>query len=124
MTDDQIKAIVNRFLMWKLPHDFSPDDGISFDLISNQGSQYERRREPTGTNLFNASQAEAMVRYMLEGTPPLGAPSDPDALCARTVEALAVMADYAADNFVSGHSTFHMLADGFRALLPASEGRG
>lgn len=27
------------------------------------------RRTPTGTNLFDATQAEAMVRYMVDGMP-------------------------------------------------------
>ena len=58
MTEDQIKHMVDRFLGWKLPRDFKPDGGISFDLISARG--------PSGTNLFDATQAEAMVRYMAE----------------------------------------------------------
>lgn len=43
--------------------------GISFDPISNKGRKFESRREPMGTNLFCADQAEAMVRYMIEGMP-------------------------------------------------------
>ncbi len=69
MTEDQIKHMANRFLSWKLPADFHPDNGITFDPISNQFTPYERRREPVGTNLFTATQAEQMVRYMLEGLP-------------------------------------------------------
>lgn len=69
MTEAQIKHMVDRFLMWKLPEQFSPDDGISFDPISNRGTPYERRREPVGTNLFSADQATAMVRHMLDGLP-------------------------------------------------------
>src|SRR6185312_11615782 len=67
MTEDQIKSMVDRFLMWKLPEHFNPDNGISFDPIANKGSPYEFKREPTGTNLFDATQATAMVRYMLDG---------------------------------------------------------
>jgi hypothetical protein len=66
MSEDQIKHMVNRFLSWKLPANFNPDDGIKFEPISNPGSQYEYRHQPTGTNLFDATQAEAMIRYMLE----------------------------------------------------------
>ena len=29
MKDSQIKYMVDRFLMWKLPDNFSPDNGIS-----------------------------------------------------------------------------------------------
>lgn len=59
MTDEQIKHMVNRFLAWKLPDDFGPDGGVS----KAPGSQ------PVGTNLLTATQAEAMVRHMLEGMP-------------------------------------------------------
>lgn len=69
MTEAQIKYMVARFLGWKLPQDFRPDDGISFDPIMNKGHAFESRREPSGTNLFDATQAEAMVRYMIEGMP-------------------------------------------------------
>lgn len=67
MTEAQIKHMVARFLGWKLPKNFNPDDGISFDPIMNKGNAFESRREPSGTNLFDATQAETMVRYMIEG---------------------------------------------------------
>jgi hypothetical protein len=69
MTEDQIKHMVNLFLGWKLPETFNPDNGISFDPIASKGTPYEFRRAPQGTNLLNATQADAMVRYMLEGLP-------------------------------------------------------
>lgn len=69
MTEDQIKHMVNRFLCWRLPDSFAPDGGITFQVSSrtilNGGSQFE----PTGTNLFTAEQAEAMVKHMLDGLP-------------------------------------------------------
>ena len=69
-SEDQIKHMTNRFLGWKLPEDFRPDDGISFEPEFNKewnASQGKppQRRTPTGTNLFSYTQAEAMVRYML-----------------------------------------------------------
>lgn len=70
ITDEQIKQITNRFLGWKLPEDFHPDDGISFEPEFNkewnaaQGKP-PQRRTPTGTNLFSYTQAEAMVRFIL-----------------------------------------------------------
>ncbi len=67
MTDEQIKQMTERFLSWKLPENFNPDDGISFDPVSSRGTQYEARRTPTGTNLFDYTQAQAMVRHMVEG---------------------------------------------------------
>ena len=72
MTDDQIKQMVDRFLCWKLPSNFTPDGGISFNPEFNvewnakQGLP-PQRHEPIGTNLFDASQAEEMVRHMAEG---------------------------------------------------------
>ena len=56
MTHEQlVNEMVNRFLGWKLPSDFSPDGGISFDKNYN----------PTGTNLLNATQAKAMFEYVI-----------------------------------------------------------
>jgi hypothetical protein len=74
MTEAQLKHMVDRFLGWKLPENFRPDDGISFEPLFNveymaaQGKP-PMRRTPSGTNLFDATQAEAMVRYMVEGLP-------------------------------------------------------
>lgn len=72
MTEDQIKHMVNRFLGWRLPENFQPDDGISFDPEYNVEYNAARgkppaRRTPSGTNLFDATQAEAMVRHMVDG---------------------------------------------------------
>jgi hypothetical protein len=67
VSDAQIKYMVDRFLNWPIPAEFDPDAGISFEPIANLGTPYEYRREPVGTNLFDASQAEAMVRHMVEG---------------------------------------------------------
>ena len=63
VTEKQIKHMVDRFLGWKLPSDFSPDAGITFKPLP--GPQIP----PSGTNLFDASQVDAMVRYMVEGMP-------------------------------------------------------
>lgn len=66
-----VQEMVQRFLGWKLPSDFSPDGGITFEpefnveYMAKQGKQ-PMRREPTGTNLFTADQAEAMVRFILD----------------------------------------------------------
>jgi len=65
LSDEQIKHMVDRFLMWELPRNFNPDCGISFD----DGEAYGARREPVGTNLFTATEADAMVRHMIEGLP-------------------------------------------------------
>jgi hypothetical protein len=69
MTEEQIKYMASRFLSWHLPKDFSPDNGISFVRFGNAGSPHQYEREPSGTNLFDSRQAEAMVRYMIEGMP-------------------------------------------------------
>ena len=67
MTDDQIKHMVNRFLAWKLPENFNPDGGITFKKTFSEHTAYPMKHEPSGTNLFDATQVEAMVRHMLEG---------------------------------------------------------
>ena len=65
MTDDQIKHMVDRFLMWQLPENFNPDAGISYTRPNWPASL----PGPVGTNLFGATQATAMVRHMLDGLP-------------------------------------------------------
>lgn len=70
MTDADIKAMVSRFLQWKIPVDFAPDGGISFKAEYNvewnaKHGRAPDRHEPVGTNLFNAVQAEAMIRHLL-----------------------------------------------------------
>lgn len=70
MTEDQIKHMVNRFLCWRLPEDFYPDCGIRFDAdAAKKMNPQNGRYEPVGTNLFTATQADAMVRYMADGMP-------------------------------------------------------
>lgn len=77
LTADQIKHMTERFLGWKLPEDFHPDAGISFKREFNDspeamrvlGLEHPMRHEPIGTNLFDAIQAEAMIRYLVEGLP-------------------------------------------------------
>ena len=68
MTDEQVKHMVDRFLGWKLPEDFRPDGGVEFDADgAKKMDPRNLRYEPHGTNLLNYTQAEAMVRHMLEG---------------------------------------------------------
>lgn len=69
MTEEQIKHMADQFLRWSLPADFAPDGGISFDSAGNKGTPHEFARHPSGTNLLDAAQAEAMVRHMIEGLP-------------------------------------------------------
>jgi hypothetical protein len=68
LTDAQVKHMVDRFLCWKLPENFSPDGGIQFDADgAKKLNPINARYEPSGTNLFDATQADAMVRHMLDG---------------------------------------------------------
>jgi hypothetical protein len=69
MTDDQIKHMVDKFLSYHFPDDIQPDGGFSIRRVFNEGTPYEFKATPSGTNLLNAYQAEAMVRHMLEGMP-------------------------------------------------------
>lgn len=68
MTEDQIKHMVNRFLMWRLPKPWNPDNGISYKR-PNYAHAPAEHDWPVGTNLFDANQAEAMVRHLIEGLP-------------------------------------------------------
>lgn len=65
----QIKYMVDRFLNWKLPANFCPDGGITFKPLGNEGTPYEYRHNPSGTNLLDATQALAMVLHMIKGMP-------------------------------------------------------
>lgn len=69
LTDAQVEHMVSRFLAWRLPEDFNPDDGISFKPMFNEHTDHPSRHEPSGTNLFDAVQATAMVRHMIEILP-------------------------------------------------------
>lgn len=70
MTEEQIRYMRDRFLHWRLPEDFNPDCGIKFDAdAAKRLDPRNSRYEPVGTNLFDAGQAEAMIRFMIEGMP-------------------------------------------------------
>lgn len=60
MTD--IKKVVDRFLCWPLPRDFSPDCYISFD----RANATNPHMWPIGTNLFTADQAREMFEHCLQ----------------------------------------------------------
>ena len=65
MTKAQIKYMVDRFLSWNLPDNFAPDAGITY-VRPNYPESWPG---PSGTNLLDAGQAEAMVRHMIDGLP-------------------------------------------------------
>lgn len=71
ITEKQIEHMVNRFLCWKLPENFNPDAGISFKATFNEHTAHPMKHNPSGTNLFDAAQADAMIRYMVDGMPEL-----------------------------------------------------
>jgi len=66
MNKAQIKHMVDRFLAWRLPDNFNPDNGIT---AVRPNYAPEVSWEPTGTNLLDAMQAEAMVRHMADEIP-------------------------------------------------------
>lgn len=69
------EEMVTRFLGWKLPKDFAPDAGITFtpeynvEFNAKQGFP-PSRHEPNGTNLLTATQARAMLEYVLDSAHP------------------------------------------------------
>lgn len=56
-------AMVDRFLSWRLPQDFSPDCGITFKPHPHPNAW------PIGTNLLNADQARKMLEHVLAIAP-------------------------------------------------------
>jgi hypothetical protein len=65
-----IDAAVNRFLGWPLPKTFAPDCGISFD--GRKDDEWNKNKTwPTGTNLFTAIEAKAMLEHALGGVAPV-----------------------------------------------------
>ena len=70
------KEMVDRFLGWKLPENFSPDGGVSFartvnTYIDGQFVKDAPRRKqdwPVGTNLLDADQARQMLEHVLGGS--------------------------------------------------------
>jgi len=67
--DELVKTMVDRFLSWRLPDSFSPDAGISFTKPEDMYPHVDHPENlwPTGTNLFDADQAKAMVLHLLNG---------------------------------------------------------
>src|SRR5690554_376594 len=61
VSEEVIKAAVDRFLQWKLPEDFYPDGGVSFDGAYD----YDSPHWPVGTNILTAEQAEQMLKECL-----------------------------------------------------------
>lgn len=68
MRDDQVQHMVQRFLGWRLPENFNPDGGVKFEREVNGGPR-PKAWWPNGTNVLDAQQAEAMIRYITEGMP-------------------------------------------------------
>lgn len=114
MTEDQIKHMVNRFLAWKLPMPFNPDCGVSFKTHYNNGTETPAKYDPSGTNLFDATQATEMVRYMLDGLPidpaeganPIPIPQKPGMVTEAMVEA-------ALDAHINGPATLKEYLNNF-----------
>jgi len=73
-----IDAMVSRFLSWTLPKDFAPDGRVKFDRVFLVFDGFDGAKPidisdapdhywPTGTNLFTAEQAKAMIEHILVG---------------------------------------------------------
>lgn len=71
MTKTLIDKMVDQFLGWKLPKDFCPDAGISFNPTKPyEGDELGNSWWPVGTNLMTAEQARVMITHMLTGAIP------------------------------------------------------
>lgn len=64
MEKELIDAMVSRFLGWRLPKDFAPDCGISFD--GRKDDEWNKNKTwPIGTNVLNADQARDLFVHLL-----------------------------------------------------------
>lgn len=113
MDDIQIKHMVERFLGWKLPENFNPDGGISFQRTFNEHSPFgPMKHEPTGTNVFDYLQATAMVRHMVEALPPEHRPAqNSERLTAAIVERLRRRASGIEEIHAAGKNTACLSGD-------------
>jgi len=65
-TDKVTDCMVDRFLRWRLPHDFAPDCGITFDGCKPDALGHVPSW-PVGTNLLTSDQARAMIKHIIHG---------------------------------------------------------
>lgn len=65
-----IDKMVDRFLSWKLPKNFSPDGGMVF--LPTKGRGYDSLHWPVGTNLLTAEQARQMFEHVTADEPAEG----------------------------------------------------
>lgn len=98
-----VRAMVNRFLGWRLPSDFHPDGGISFVHITDPAWTHDSW--PIGTNLLNAGQAEQMFLYVLTTAEPV-AQGEVVALRRLLAERVAGLNLYVDDGELSDSSTY------------------
>lgn len=56
--------MVQRFLGWRLPDDFYPDGGVTFNREVNGGLR-PKTWWPVGTNLLTDPQARAMLEHVV-----------------------------------------------------------
>ena len=65
MDKAKMSKMVDRFLSWPLPKDFSPDGGIVFK--NSPDARGYAPYQPIGTNLLTAEQARGMIEHILGG---------------------------------------------------------
>jgi hypothetical protein len=117
MTKDQIKHMVDRFLGWRLPKPWNPDNGISYKR-PNYAHEPADHDWPTGTNLFDAQQAAEMVRYMAEGMPdPIALYRMRERINVRLNNHLCDMEEGADDSIVGFNEAWDIVAAAFEEVL-------
>jgi hypothetical protein len=135
LSSEQMKHLVDRFLGWRLPKPWHPDNGIKYER-PHYAHLPADLDWPTGTNLFDAEQAKAMLLYMIEGMPaPISEPQSPESTreaMEQVREALEIAAGYIA-LVADGVGKMPILKDRVKsdceiighaiALLPAMEHR-
>lgn len=136
LRDKQIKHMVDRFLWWTLPEDFHPDCGIEFDAMKYvKLNPQNAKLEPVGTNLLSYTQAEAMVRHMIEGLPEAATapsrvqlPSEDEGakIIYKAMQWAAISSDHYPPDWIEGGNSDaqNRAREAYRALLSADTQAG
>jgi hypothetical protein len=118
---DVVKQAVDRFLGWKLPLTFSPDNGIEFHKPDHL------QFWPIGTNLFTADQAREMFEYCIAPSPALPATASPaqgEALSQQLSELREAMLEARQAHCLSQHRRVGEIIEEVRRALAAKPVEG
>jgi len=113
MSEKLINQMVDRFLCWKLPADFAPDCGISFD--GRKDDEWNKNKTwPVGTNLLTAEQAKQMFMDVM--------PTDSEFLRLEDlVNMLREENAFVNDMLENAHNRSRLLEQRLESLVPSPQ---